>query len=114
MSVVEREAVCLQLEARARIAAVRVGNHVFVKRIEWFVQEVAEGYDYENEAERDQCFAYAQTDDQQGAGDEFDKRDCDAGGPERPDGKKKCRRREGSICVRDWAGLTERPCRRRP
>ena len=52
------------------------------------MQEMAEGYDYENEAERDQCFAYSQTDDQQGAGDEFDKRDGDAGGPERPDGKK--------------------------
>ena len=86
--VVEREAIVFSRQEKDEEQQCESRNHVFVKRIEWFVQEMAEGYDYENEAERDQSFAYPQTDNQQGAGDEFDKRDRNAGGPERPDGKK--------------------------
>ena len=86
--VVEREAIVFSWQHEHEEQQCKSGNHVFVKRIERFVQEVAEGYDCKNEAERDERFAYPETDNQQGARDKFDKRDRDAGGPERPDRKK--------------------------
>jgi len=61
---------------------------MFMEGIERFSQKMAEGYDYEDEAKRDKCFAYSKTDNQQRAGDKFDKRNGSTCSPERPDRKK--------------------------
>ena len=87
--IIEREAIVFGRQQQNKKEQGQTGNYVFVKRIERFVQEMAEGYDYENEAECDQGFASAQTKNQQGAGNQFDERDRYPGRPERPDRKKR-------------------------
>ena len=86
--VVEREAIVFGWKHEQEKQQCQAWNHVFVKCVEWFLQKMSEGYDYKYEAERDKCFTYAQTDNQQCAGNQFDEGDGDAGGPERPDRKK--------------------------
>ena len=57
--VVEREAIVFGWKHEHEKQQCQAGNHVFVKCVEWFVQKMAEGYDYKYEAERDHGFAYA-------------------------------------------------------
>jgi hypothetical protein len=51
----------------------------------WFSQEMAEGYDNENEAKGDKSIAQAQTQDDKGSGNKLDERNGNADDPERPD-----------------------------
>ena len=57
--VVEREAIVFGWKHEHEKQQRQAGNHVFVEWVEWFVQKMAEGYDYKYEADRNQGFAYA-------------------------------------------------------
>ena len=60
-------------------------NNVAAEIEERVVQEMAKGHDDQDAAEGDQRVARAQTENEERAGDEFDKWNNDTGGPKRPD-----------------------------
>ncbi len=60
-------------------------NDVKAEVEERLSQQMTEGYDDQNETERDERVARAQTEDDERAGNELDEGNSDANGPERPD-----------------------------
>jgi hypothetical protein len=55
---IEREAIVFGGKQQDKKQQGQSGNHVFVERIKRFLQKVAEGNDYEDEAQCDKRFAY--------------------------------------------------------
>ena len=79
-------------------------DDVTAEVVERFVQEMAEGHDYQDKAEGDKSVAGAQAQNHQSSGKEFDQRNSDTYEPKRPDGQK---------CIGEgqeiFTGMLERP-----
>ena len=82
---IQREAVGFARAPENKEQQSETRDDVTDEAVERIVQQMAEGDDDQDEAERDESVAGTQAEDNERAGDEFDERNGDADRPQRPD-----------------------------